>query len=273
MPRMNPALSGSFAGKKTGSNWYGGGPQARDIAIACGLGAIAMSGLAPGASTSRSIACAAEVRKAAQYTLTCENVFRTTSVTSGMRTNLGIRVNDDTDTPITAWNNNAWYLSQRGSLMSTVASGSTSAQITTDYNGLYTINKVTGSGNSSLLFDGTTYYYTSQLILDSALSVGRNQSHAEVSAAPSAANTRIGMALGWGTGTQAGIVRIYRGTSTGSYDKVVNLPLMRGLYIGDDGGNCNGVAWGSRTAGPVDAITSTSASKWIITPIGKVSVA
>ncbi len=87
-------------------------------------------------------------------------------------------------------------------------------------------------------------------------------------------NQRVAMAFGWGTGTQAGIVRIYRGTATGMYGYYADIPMMRGLYVADNGAVCNGIPWVDRGgASAVATITSTAAGKWIVTPLGKVVVA
>lgn len=214
----------------------------------------------------------AEVKLAAQYVLHCRNTRRKINMTSGMLSATGIRVANASDALIAAWNNNSWFLSMNGWMLGEIPSGSHSAQIVTDFNGLYnTPNKVTGSGSSTLV-NGTTYYYTSQLLLDSGLANGRNQSSAEKSAAIVADNTRVGMAFGWGTGTKAALVRFYRGTATGSYDKYVDVPMIGCLYVADKGDYFMGLPWQSRAAGPVDTITSTAAGKWLVTHLGKVAV-
>lgn len=216
----------------------------------------------------------ADIKTAGQCALICTNVFRNINMASGHVAHTGIRVNNTSDVEIAAWTNNSWYLSMSGAMLGEVPSGSHPATITTDFNGLYNaLNKTTGYGDSTLV-NTTTYYYTAQLLVDAARSVGRDQSAGEKSVTMTADDQRVGGAMGWGTGTQAAIYRIYRGTTTGSYGYYVDIPSMRCLYFVDSGDYCNGIPWVDRGgASAVATITSTAAGTWIITPIGKVAVA
>lgn len=53
------------------------------------------------------------------------------------------------------------------------------------------------------------------------------------------------------------MVRVYRGTSTGSYDKYVDVPLMSGGRLHDSGADVAGFPWIARSAGVVDSVNST----------------
>ena len=61
--------------------------------------------------------CPAEIRTTKQYTITMVNCMRQVSPSNNM-CSTGLRVHDDTGAPITAWNNNAGYLSVKGSITS-----------------------------------------------------------------------------------------------------------------------------------------------------------
>jgi hypothetical protein len=54
------------------------------------------------------------------------------------------------------------------------------------------------------------------------------------------------------------MLRIYRGTSAGVYDSVVNVPLMSGARVQDNGEDIAGFAWESRTPGAADTVNAGS---------------
>lgn len=200
---------------------------------------------------------AAEVRLTQYHTLVSLNSYRVLQV-AGERCVTGYRVNNSSDAAITAWNSNAGYLSLNGYMTNYVPHGSDIAAIpAADFAGFGTATAVTTNGNGSFSAS-TTYYYKAQFLLASG--IGRNSS-AEVSvavsaSAPTALATRIYLSLSYGSTSTVGIVRIYRGTSTNSYDKVVNIPVINARSFGDDGTNIAGIAWGSRGAAAMDTITS-----------------
>ena len=64
-------------------------------------------------------------------------------------------------------------------------------------------------------------------------------------------DTTKGVAIG----AESGFWRVYRGTTSGSYDKYVDISIERGTII-DDGVFCNGFKWQTRTPSGVDTFLS-----------------
>ncbi|NTX88196.1 MULTISPECIES: hypothetical protein [unclassified Pseudomonas] len=117
--------------------------------------------------------------------------------------------------------------------------------------GLLNTLEVTVSGVTTSL--SGTYYYNSQVLLDSTRLVGRATSGGEKSG--STTNNIIGLSTSLDN-AQNVILRMYRGTSSGNYDSVVDIPMMGSGVLYDDGISVNGYAWNSRTAGGMDTLNS-----------------
>jgi len=57
------------------------------------------------------------------------------------------------------------------------------------------------------------------------------------------------------------MVRLYRGTSTGSYDKYVDIPMLSGGILVDNGVDVCGFPWITRVAGAPDAVNDVGVMK------------
>jgi len=214
--------------------------------------------------------CPAEIRTTKHYTITTVNCQR--QVGSANNTcSTGLRVHNDSSAPITAWNNNAGYLSVNGKITNLQPDGRYECNlVAAGFVGTTgTITKVTSSGPSTFV-DGATYYYRAQLLLDIPNLIGLDQTGAEASVVMPAtgANTTRTKANFVAFNTPLPVLatfRIYRGTTTNSYDKYCDVPSVFAASWQDQGDYVNGLPWIARTAGPVDAITQT-AGKYEITP-------
>lgn len=217
----------------------------------------------------------AEIKTTYQVKINFINCARSLRLANNQASS-GVRVADASDALLAQWAVSSYYLSSNGVLSGYRPSGSYSAVVVNDFTGVSgTITKVTGWGSSTFT-NSQTYYYKAQLLIgDPASLVGVTQTGAEISVTMSAtvANTqRNYIPLGWGTNSTSAFIRLYRGTSAGSYDKVANIPYIMGRSIVDIGDYVGGIAWSSRGAAAVDTLTS-GVGTFLVSPYGKVAVA
>jgi len=112
-----------------------------------------------------------------------------------------------------------------------------------------------------------TVYYKMAFLLDATRLIGKPDNAGEqsydptVDAASWSALHTSGSALGT---AQNCWVRVYRGTTSGSYDKYVDVPIVSGQSLGlvDDGLMVNGYFWKDRTAGPIDTFFLATSVEW-----------
>lgn len=102
-----------------------------------------------------------------------------------------------------------------------------------------------------------TYFYRLALFADTDRLIGRLDSSPELSVATTATGKGVMVDVNGLSGArQNSILRVYRGTAAGSYDKYVDIPLISGNDVYDDGLYANGYPWIARAAGTVDARNS-----------------
>jgi hypothetical protein len=117
-----------------------------------------------------------------------------------------------------------------------------------NFTGLGAPSEVASAINFGAAAGATTYYYSADLIIDATRLLGRTMSNSEASITLSTTTLKmIKIPLSWGV-TQAGCrtVRVYRGTSTGSYRFYVDVPAVVMSYLYDDGLTLNGYPWVDR---------------------------
>jgi hypothetical protein len=229
-----------------------------DVAFAYGNGSGASEGKING-----------EIAITFQAQVKLRNARRRITEQGAQQTLLGVRfVKQSDNTALTELNRWAHILSDEGVIVGNVAQFATSGLLSavSDFSGITASNQITSpSGDLA----NTTYYYTTQLLLDNKAGalLGRNQTSAEKSQATGGANRRLGLTVGYGSCSSKAILRVYRGTSAGSYGFYVDLPVMKGSYIVDQGTYCCGVPWIDRGgASAVTAITDTTQGNYLITP-------
>ncbi len=175
----------------------------------------------------------------------------------------GMLVKDSGGSAISTWNNYSHLLSKRGVIgyretpeldhALDCGSGAVAAAI----NGLETNSTVTWGEASD------TYYYNVQLIYDPVRMVGMDNSGSEGSLALTNEGDGALMTVGFGSRKQNAILRVYRGTTTDTYDKYVDIPLLATEHLYDDGTYVNGYPWQARSAGTVDTLFADPVSmKW-----------
>jgi hypothetical protein len=134
-------------------------------------------------------------------------------------------------------------------------------------NHIYTWNGISGSSAVSVSSDfywlgaSGTYYYNCLLLTDPVRKIGRTAVNGEVNiAVTNGVATVPQLILDQGSMPREGgyIVRVFRGTSSGMYDKYADIPAIELARLWDDGNALNQFAWQSRTAAGVDAINDNS---------------
>lgn len=126
----------------------------------------------------------------------------------------------------------------------------------------------TGDSGTSpdAVFNGTTttYYYKAQILYDKIRMVGLTGAAEKSIAATSGGDSPV-IVLTSGARVTA-MFRIYRGTSSGSYDKYIDIPLIAGARFADTGNDIGGYPWIARGAGAVDAVNAGSCISYHIEP-------
>jgi hypothetical protein len=111
---------------------------------------------------------------------------------------------------------------------------------------------------SDWTFSGSTdtYYYKAQLFLDPVRLLGKTGG-VEFSQALTNGGDAAILLVSLGDYTTNCMMRVYRGTATGSYDQCVNVPLVSVRSLVDEGNTLNSFPWISRIAGPEDTINQS----------------
>lgn len=132
-----------------------------------------------------------------------------------------------------------------------------------DYNQI--INVVVGADDTNSTYQNQTYYYKALLLLDPVRLIRPSSAHSyayiEKSIAIGATKQKLAFILTSVGQIMRGYIRLYRGTTTDSYDSYVDIPLSGGSQDRisfDYGDSINGrYNWQSRTPGSLDLTRAT----------------
>jgi len=175
---------------------------------------------------------------------------------------MGILVDKFGAGAFTEWNDFSYTYSQNGKIYP-------GHKVENEFKLLSTSNSL--DGLSSIGTDATedwelssaTYYYEVQQIIDDTRRVARNSINPELSVALTLDGDGSRLIVSFGNRPVTGILRFYRGTSTGSYDYYVDIPILNASAFYDNGNKLNGFVWLSRTAGGVDALSGAAEEHYI----------
>ena len=207
-------------------------------------------------------AWSAEVNLQTHYKLTTRNAYRSVQPNSAKALQ-GLRVHEAVGSWCPPWRLNSFYLSRQGAYIKPFADGTYTTKLGATVNGISFTSILTDVTIST--FVPGTYYYTAQVLLDST--TGKNQTSGEKNAVVGSGQiVALSTALDTDS-TSSRILRVYRGTATGSYNNVANIPLITSIHIVDEGNYISNIAWTPRTAGPVDAIATTTTGNYTVTPL------
>lgn len=214
----------------------------------------------------------ADVQIDATVALHVDNSFRKWTVNGAITKSqiAGIKVCNASGDPLSAWNNYSYAMSVRGRI-------GPAYLVSNDFVVHQTSNSFTGisSGSSALenisaaisaqwRKSAGTYYYTAQVLYDPVRLIGRNQTAAEFSISVPDTSKAVRLVVDFNGKPRAGIVRLYRGTSAGSYDSYVDIHTTGSVVFYDNGDRVNGHDWVSRTAGAVTTINAGLSDKTLM---------
>lgn len=102
-----------------------------------------------------------------------------------------------------------------------------------------------------------TYYYKALVIYDNLRKIGRASTNADVFIALVLGGSGARLVLDFGLKPKVGKVRIFRGTTAGSYTSYADVDCCGAVYLYDDGVSLSGFPWVTRAAGGVDTINQS----------------
>jgi hypothetical protein len=214
-----------------------------------------------------------QIQTHSEYHLTVENCFKAVSLGGAAGALLGVRVCDGSGAPVASWNSWAHMASQYGVLNGLGLQDITrTVTIDSSYTGAYYI----AASDSQTDWDESTgtYYYTTQYLIDPTNMVGVSQGSEQSTTISATTKRGIFLTTSCGNMPNAAVIRVYRGTSAGSYNKYADIPAAMMKNIQDTGTKVCGIAWQSRTAGAVDTLKSGSTNgtsgDWIVSTSGGV---
>lgn len=174
----------------------------------------------------------------------------------------GIRIcQEDLTTTVPSFNNYSYLTSKRSfvDIPNIVSLNHSTRMSDTGFVGISTTRVepvgVRSAGVNQWKISTGTYYYNAQILYDTGRALGRNPTNSEVSAT-AALGSMIINNIGFGTAPRNAIIRLYRGTSTNSYSHFVDIHTIGSTWLHDNGNSVNGIAWSTRTAGPMNTINS-----------------
>lgn len=187
--------------------------------------------------------------------VTFNNVYKRTlnSTAPASRALQGVKIKALTGTPLPAFNKYSYMYSTRCVIRNQTIVGNPFA-LETPGVALNLLGPAFSYSSADWEGANGTYYYKAVLYYDTDRAVGRLDAASEISQAATTGGAAIGMEITEGAYPPCKIVRIYRGTSTGSYDAYADIPIINAPSLVDIGPHISGAPWVSRSAGPVDTI-------------------
>ncbi len=133
--------------------------------------------------------------------------------------------------------------------------GATLLTSATTANGLESASFDTGF-KGSFKAATATYYYRVAILQDKIRRIGILGGLEVSQAATNGATGAISLRLGFDIPGGGFIARVYRGTTSGSYDRYVDVPVIEAGWLYDSGVDIGGYPWITRTAGAADAVNA-----------------
>lgn len=208
----------------------------------------------------------ADIATEDQYTVirNCTRRVLNEDVSDSMVTGIQVVSSADNVTPVSGFNERSFFLSKN----STIRDLTVSEYSHKIKGGTGVVGAILDTPIAQTFFpwDGSTgtVYYTAQAIYDVDRMLGATGSVERSIAVTNAGDgVRIGAQVDLPYGRES-IIRIYAGSSTGSYDKYVDIPVIYSYYLYDNGNDISGFYWQSRTAGPVDTLNSFTPESLVV---------
>jgi hypothetical protein len=185
-----------------------------------------------------------DVELGSRFALSVRNCYRKHTVSGGLDKSqlTGISIGKTGGTLLTDFNNYSYQLSNDGEVCPNygVPLTFTYESPSLSYDGI-----IAASTDSASIWAETsgTYFYKSQLLIDESKALGRNQTQSEKSVALTNASNGVRLDISYGSRLNKGIVRVYRGTSSGAYTAYADLHVISLSRIYDNGDEVNGTPW------------------------------
>lgn len=167
----------------------------------------------------------------------------------------GVSIIDNTGAPVTNFDNYSYFYSQ-DSVLNGKNMESNLCVNTVPPNTAFLSSVGNNGGPATWGLTTGTYYYQAQSLYDPIRLVGTNNTNGEKNA--TLTNGSNGALISISSADNPYIFRLYRGTSSGSYNEYVDVHNCRVSAVYDDGLDVDGFAWISRTAAGVTAIYTTA---------------
>lgn len=142
----------------------------------------------------------------------------------------------------------------------------------TTVNGLETAAALSAGASGLLRWNAAsgTYYYKAIIFHDKIRSIGIAGS-LEVSASPVNGQGVVDLRLGYDIPANE-MIRVYRGTASGSYDHYADVPVIEAGRLFDRGLDIATFPWQARAAGPIDAVNTGLSGGFSLLP-GEITAA
>lgn len=198
-----------------------------------------------------------DLQVAGRYTTEVDGCYRrhssNTDLTKSQIT--GILVENSSAVPLSDWNDFSYQLSKKGRILPQFF---VERNFQTYFTSLSFPGAATVSTDSTTTFTAATntYFYAVQIILDRNRLVGRNGTAGEKTIVLTNGGPGSRLDIDYGGRAPTGIIRVYRGTTTGSYDKIIDIPAYNVGRLYDNGLTLNGYPWDTRVAGAAGPVNS-----------------
>ena len=194
-----------------------------------------------------------------KFKITLENCVKQTTRDGALSESqsCGILVKDSAGSALSSFNNYSHLLSVRGVI-------DFKQKPLIDYSidlgtGTYsTMSGIQDTSNMTWTLATNTYYYKMVMIYDVSRYIGQTNTGGEQSISKTLSGGATLIPFDLSSRSYTGILRLYRGTTTNSYDNYVDVPLVSCEYLYDDGSNVNGFPWITRVAGVIEVPTIDS---------------
>ena len=198
----------------------------------------------------------ADIKTHPNFDIEIRNCFRLLTQTGHIDESriMGIEIEDEAGSPISDFNDYSHITSResRINFEKVVFSGRID-----NYSGGVFSGLGSPSASNKFIFSATstTYYYAAQILLDPIRKIGREGTNTQSYAATNGGDAPL-FTFSFGQYSRVSVVRLYRGTSAGSYDQYVDIPLVSCSSFIDTGTHVNGFAWKSRASAGTDSLNT-----------------
>lgn len=194
-----------------------------------------------------------DIQTHANFHLVLNNVYKKLVESGVIVTSeiAGIKIKNQAGSDFAEFNNYSYALSKYSEI---------------GYGELLYYDFVTGPGSGSLFMNALqtsskvtwqkatdTYFYRATLLFDDDRKIGKTSDEKNI--AVTNGGNGVLWPIAYGSYPRNTTLRIYRGTTTNSYDEYVDLPVINTRLLYDDGDEINGFLWQARGAGAADSVT------------------